>query len=72
MQPAVDRINDLVYNFQRSNHYYPGCLYIGSEVLESLIRELEDQLTLGSSGSLERYMDMRVIKHANASTCYVQ
>ncbi len=72
MQTMVDKINDMVYSFQRSNHYYPGNLFIGSEALEALIREIEPELRVGASGHLDFYLDMRLIRHDSAQACYVQ
>lgn len=70
---VVEKINDLVYNFQRNNHYYPGCLYIGVNQLESLIREVEDQLHFNNnSTTLSEYQKMRIVNHANVDALYVQ
>jgi hypothetical protein len=68
----VEKINDMVYNFQRTNRYYPGYLYIGKDVFENLVREVEDQIKLSSNGSVESFMGMRLRMHDNPDVCYVQ
>lgn len=73
MDSIVLKIEDLVIEFSKNNRYSPSTLFIGDNVLASLLSEIgEDSLLVRESSNNCTYKGMRVSRHGNKEVCYVQ